>query len=381
MDIEKLEELAKDATPGPWWIDSHGHAMVEQNNFEVVFTHDDSLRPAVRHQSTGNLSHWRNDCDATYIASINPSVLLELIAHIRSIESDRDALHAELLRIKTPKDDEFDVYETFYIDAREWLRPHIEAGKLPQSVIESIQYVIEFWVAAQEAAPVPAMPIPKQEPAGAVPYAFEFYAECDGGWTPQIAPAGMFGLGKTVYDFDYKKIKPLYEHPSPRITEQDAIKPLPYWEPCNPACDNELGQGRDRLCKCKPALDALNKLNANAVAEVRQEPVSQDREMLITLMSAFDTEHSICESCGHQEETMYMDSANMLRDYLQSNQAPAQAAAIPEDDLFGLLGAIENALFRKAAPHAWEYLVTSTGMKFITDRRAALSAAPKPSEK
>jgi len=49
---------------------------------------------------------------------------------------------------------------------------------------------------------------------------------------------------------------------SDRVAEQNAIKSLPYWEPCNPACDPELGQGRDRLCKCKPALGALNKLNA-----------------------------------------------------------------------------------------------------------------------
>lgn len=49
---------------------------------------------------------------------------------------------------------------------------------------------------------------------------------------------------------------------SPRITEQDALEPLPYWKPCNPACDTELGQGRDRLCKCQSAIDALKNLIA-----------------------------------------------------------------------------------------------------------------------
>jgi hypothetical protein len=35
------------------------------------------------------------------------------------------------------------------------------------------------------------------------------------------------------------------------------VRPLPYWEPCNQACDPELGQGRDRSCECAQAVRAL----------------------------------------------------------------------------------------------------------------------------
>jgi hypothetical protein len=84
MNINELEELAKEATPGPWWIDSHGHAMIsEVGKHRVVFTTDHRMGPAVRHESTGNLSHWPNDWDASYIAAANPSAISELIAAYR----------------------------------------------------------------------------------------------------------------------------------------------------------------------------------------------------------------------------------------------------------------------------------------------------------
>lgn len=67
-----------------------------------------------------------------------------------SLISATKAAQEEIIRIKTPKDDMYDVYETFYMDAHAWLRPHIESGKLPTSVIESMQEVIEFWAAEQE---------------------------------------------------------------------------------------------------------------------------------------------------------------------------------------------------------------------------------------
>ena len=42
-----------------------------------------------------------------------------------------------------------------------------------------------------------------------------------------------------------------------------------------------------------------------------------------------------------------------------------------EDTLWAMLDAIEKALFRRAAPHAWESVVTTAGMEFITSRRKA----------
>jgi len=44
-----------------------------------------------------------------------------------------------------------------------------------------------------------------------------------------------------------------------------------------------------------------------------------DREMLVYLMQAFDTESWQCPKCGHDEDTATMDSAYLLRDYLSKN--------------------------------------------------------------
>ena len=78
IDLEKLLELAGKATPGPWWIDSHGTAMVNRETLDLVFSVD-CKRKAIRHVDTGNLSNWRNDNDATYIAAANPFVITKLV--------------------------------------------------------------------------------------------------------------------------------------------------------------------------------------------------------------------------------------------------------------------------------------------------------------
>jgi len=94
--IQALKAAAEKATPGDWWIDSHGSTMVsfsDKDDMEVIFVTDGlKMGPAIRHESTGNLSHWRNDNDATFIATANPAVILSLLA-----ERDADkALIAEL---------------------------------------------------------------------------------------------------------------------------------------------------------------------------------------------------------------------------------------------------------------------------------------------
>lgn len=85
--ITDLKRIASEATPGKWWIDSHGHAMVAMNTLETVFITDMNMGPTVRHESTGNLSPWRNDMDATYIATACPENILKLIARIEELES------------------------------------------------------------------------------------------------------------------------------------------------------------------------------------------------------------------------------------------------------------------------------------------------------
>ncbi|EGK8715734.1 TPA: dATP/dGTP pyrophosphohydrolase domain-containing protein [Escherichia coli] len=80
IDYQALREAAEKATPGNWWIDSHGQAMVSFIDNEVleVFV-TDNKRDAVRHEDTGNLSRWRNDNDATFIATANPATVLALL--------------------------------------------------------------------------------------------------------------------------------------------------------------------------------------------------------------------------------------------------------------------------------------------------------------
>lgn len=99
-NLDELVELAKKATPGKWWIDSHGHTMVafsgEAGDVEVVFATDNNMGPTIRHDDTGNLSHWRNDNDATFIAAANPETVLALIARIKALDEDLLALRKAL---------------------------------------------------------------------------------------------------------------------------------------------------------------------------------------------------------------------------------------------------------------------------------------------
>lgn len=105
--LNKLVELAKKATPGKWWIDSHGHSMVafsgEAGDVEIVFATDNDMGPLVRHCDTGNLSHWRNDNDATFIAAANPTAILAIAEAFREMEKRAEAAEAELRYMGTDR--------------------------------------------------------------------------------------------------------------------------------------------------------------------------------------------------------------------------------------------------------------------------------------
>lgn len=88
-DYRELKKLAEKATPGPWHIDSHGMTMTSMESFKTVFNHPTD-RPSVRHEETGNLSSWRNDWDASYIATANPKVILEILEELESLKKDAD---------------------------------------------------------------------------------------------------------------------------------------------------------------------------------------------------------------------------------------------------------------------------------------------------
>lgn len=89
IDYQALREAAEKATPGNWWIDSHGQAMVSfvGNDVLEVFT-TDNKRDAVRHEDTGNLSRWRNDNDATFIATADPATVLALLDELEAADNN-----------------------------------------------------------------------------------------------------------------------------------------------------------------------------------------------------------------------------------------------------------------------------------------------------
>ncbi|WP_462382266.1 ead/Ea22-like family protein [Pseudomonas sp. Marseille-QA0892] len=92
---DELECVAKKATPGPWWVDSHGMHMVSKHKgWKLVFTADNRMGPATRHPETGGLSHWPNDWDATFIAQANPAAVQELIAEVKHLTEENDRVRA-----------------------------------------------------------------------------------------------------------------------------------------------------------------------------------------------------------------------------------------------------------------------------------------------
>ncbi len=84
---QTLRELASKATPGQWWIDSHGHRMSADDGMTTVFIASDHMGPATRHPETGNLSHWPNDWDASFIATANPANVLALLDRLEELEA------------------------------------------------------------------------------------------------------------------------------------------------------------------------------------------------------------------------------------------------------------------------------------------------------
>lgn len=108
--LNELVELAKKATPGKWWIDSHGHSMVafsgEAGDVEIVFATDNDMGPLVRHCDTGNLSHWRNDNDATFIAAANPDTILAIAEAFRALEQRASNLNDGWLNAIAERDEE-----------------------------------------------------------------------------------------------------------------------------------------------------------------------------------------------------------------------------------------------------------------------------------
>jgi hypothetical protein len=72
VDLDRLEALAKSATPGPWWIDEEGAICTSGKETPI------DLRPIVFDAA------YENVLDATYIAAVDPQTVLALVAELRA---------------------------------------------------------------------------------------------------------------------------------------------------------------------------------------------------------------------------------------------------------------------------------------------------------
>lgn len=91
--IKDLDRLSKVASQGRWWIDSHGGSMVtfDDKDINTVFVTDPTAGELVRHEDTGNLSRWRNDNDATWIATASPRNITRLLEELSTRTSESNA--------------------------------------------------------------------------------------------------------------------------------------------------------------------------------------------------------------------------------------------------------------------------------------------------
>lgn len=72
-ELERLEALARAATPGPWGIDN---SVVTSGDGTICYAHHPHERP-----------QWQAEDNAAFIAAANPTAILSLIQRVR--EADR----------------------------------------------------------------------------------------------------------------------------------------------------------------------------------------------------------------------------------------------------------------------------------------------------
>lgn len=198
------------------------------------------------------------------------------------------------------------------------------------------------------------IPIPKQDPSvsDVVEAVAEFVETQQGGPFDSSVMACAI-RGQIEYGEFFKNITP-----SPRITEQDAREIIEdyigycYGKLLKPQSSVVMGMYIKNECTA-----ILNKLNANAVAEVRQEPIGK-----------------ICKSAECGGVDFYFDKIPDGETMLYAGPQPAQAAAMPE-----YLSAIEVLRENIRNPdRGVEYCGIFDNDKTRAAIGTLLSAAPKP---
>lgn len=132
IDLEELEKLAKDATPGPWRIDA------ENNPAHFIMTNEDIpmhrlIAISESPIATCDLSRrWTESCaNAAYIVAACNAVP-ELIARVRELERQREALAFLLAQFlphaECPLFDDCSLSHKKNVDVRDCAKQLIQGG-------------------------------------------------------------------------------------------------------------------------------------------------------------------------------------------------------------------------------------------------------------
>lgn len=96
IDLERLEELAKKATPGPWISRAYAETKVPEV-VGPVKPNDMRDRIALCALGRDRDQTWSN---FNYIAAVSPDVVLSLITELRELRDKNDGLQASLNEIQ-----------------------------------------------------------------------------------------------------------------------------------------------------------------------------------------------------------------------------------------------------------------------------------------
>lgn len=84
LDLDKLEQVARDATPGPWV------ATKEFANRWGVSPSPEDYYPVASVYGQGDLANI--EANAAYISAANPAVVLEIVRRLRAAEAENAEL-------------------------------------------------------------------------------------------------------------------------------------------------------------------------------------------------------------------------------------------------------------------------------------------------
>lgn len=98
-DLDRLEKLAREATPGPWVVDSER----EESDFGSYSVHGIKGVAPTRWYSDSDMAHTALEPleypDAEFIAAANPSVVLDLIAKLREVTESRNEWASRMMEL------------------------------------------------------------------------------------------------------------------------------------------------------------------------------------------------------------------------------------------------------------------------------------------